>query len=279
MWYEKKRRNMSEPLLSIIIANYNNGLYIRDCVASILSQTYQNLELIIVDDHSTDSSLEIIKEYEKKYPEKIKSLFRETHCGVSQNRHRAALISTGLYLTTLDSDDYYYDSRKLEKEMDLLLHYREKNGREIVSFSNIVLVKADKTLICFWGNPETIREGNVLAPIMGRTCLIPRDFVMSREAYFKVGGYDGQIDLYEDWDIKIRLAAQYSFFYTGINGTAYRRHGTGLSSANMATHEKWLSLVFEKNIHLADPENQPLIRQKFEEYLDSAIRKVKIPAA
>lgn len=268
-----KTHTQTKPLLSVLIANYNNELYIRDCLESILNQSYANLELIIADDNSTDSSVEIIQEYMEKYPNQVKGIFNKGHCGVACNKHIAALAATGSYLTTLDSDDYYYDSLKLEKEMALLLQYKEEKHQDIIAFSNIVLVNADKSLICFWGHSGNLREGDLFEPIMERSCLIPRDFVMRRAAYFHVGGFDGKIELYEDWDLKIRLATQYPYYYTGVNGTAYRRHGAGLSTAAMINHEKWLTYIFDKNIHLVNPERKHLIRQKLEEYLDAHIRK------
>ncbi len=259
---------MPGPLLSIIIANFNKELYLGDCLNSILSQSYEHIEIIIADDLSTDSSVEIIKEYEKKFPKKIKCLFNGTHSGVTYTRHHAILNSTGSYITTLDSDDYYFDLRKLEKEMALLWVYKEQKGQDIIAFSNIVLVQENKTMMGIWGTAENIREGHILTPIMGRNCLIPRDFVMSRDAYFHVGGYDLTIPIYEDWDLKIRLAAKYAFYFTGINGTAYRRHGKGLSSLPVPEHEKWLTFIYEKNRHLTDGENNSLIQHGLEEYIN-----------
>ena len=238
------------PLLSIIIANYNKESYVRECLDSVLNQTYKHLEVIIFDDCSTDDSFRIIKEYEEKYLGVIKGISHPVNRGAARTRHEAILQANGEYITTLDSDDYYYDPRKLEKEMELIFQYKEQTGKDIIAFSNIVLVKGDKTLISVWGNPGNIKEGKVLNEIITRNCMIPRDFIMKREAYFAVGGYDSRFPIYEDWDLKIRLAAKYEFYFTGINGTAYRRHGTGLSSIPVSRNMSWLKKVFKKNVDL-----------------------------
>lgn len=238
------------PLLSVIVANYNAGSYIRECLDSILEQNFKNIEIVISDDASTDNSPTIIKEFEKKYPDIVKGIYNPVNKGVAQTRHEAILRAKGEFITTLDSDDYYYDHRKLEKEMELIFHYKKRTGKDIISFSNIVMVKADKSIIRIWGNAHTLKEGFIFKDIITRACMIPRDFIMKKEAYFEVGGYDSRFLIYEDWDLKIRLAQKYEYYYTGINGTAYRKHGAGLSSLPIKNNIKWLKKVFKNNIKL-----------------------------
>jgi hypothetical protein len=74
---------------------------------------------------------------------------------------------------------------------------------------------------------------------------------MKKDCYFEVDGYDCRFPIYEDWDLKIRLAQKFEFYYTRINGTAYRRHGKGLSSLPIQEHVKWLKKIFNKNLKVA----------------------------
>jgi glycosyltransferase involved in cell wall biosynthesis len=259
----------SGPLISVIVANYNNGNYIRDCLDSILNQTYKDIEIIVADDCSTDNSQEIVKEYEKKYPGVIKCIFSPINIGVARTRHEAILQARGEYITTLDSDDYYCNLEKLEKEMGLVLYFKEKKSRDIIAFSNIVLVREDKTIICKQGDTEPIKEGIILDEIITRACMIPRDFVMRKTAYHEIAGYDLSIPIYEDWDLKTRLAAKYEFYYSGISGTAYRRHGAGLSSVPIPIHIKWLKKIFKKNIKLVDQYKKKDIIQAFNQFVKS----------
>lgn len=257
--------NERAPLLSVIVANYNNELYIRECLESILHQTYKHLEIIVSDDNSSDDSPRIIREYETKHPGKVKGVLNTVNRGVAYTRHEAILQAKSQYITTLDSDDYYYHNQKLEKEMELVLNYKEKTGKDIIAYSNIVMVKGDKTLICLRGNPGNIKEGKIFNDIIARACMIPRDFIMKKEAYFEVGGYDFSFPIYEDWDLKIRLAHKYEFYYTGLKGTGYRRHGQGLSAAPPGEHIKYLNLIFQKNLFLSrvqDRESAALSFQK-----------------
>ncbi|MCU0287892.1 MAG: glycosyltransferase [Acidobacteria bacterium] len=265
---------MEPGLLSVIAANYNNEQYIKDCLDSILSQTFQKLEIIVSDDCSTDSSPGIISDYVKKYPGKIKAIFNPTNRGVAQTRHEAILSANGEYITTLDSDDYYYDPQKLMKEIALITGYLSKN-KDIIAFSNIVLVNGDKTMIGTWGKPGNIKEGSILEHILARSCMIPRDFIMKKEAYFTVGGYDARFPIYEDWDLKIRLASRFEFYYTGINGTAYRRHGTGLSASPFPQHIIWLKKIFKKNLNLAPKQEKKTITKGFNDFIKKQMKEFK----
>ena len=133
---------MKLPILSIIVANYNNTDYLEECLSSILDQTYKEIEIILIDDCSTDNSSEIIRDYERQYPDIFRCIFFIENKGVAHARHEAILMANGDYITTLDSDDYYLDPKKLEKEMSLIADYQKK-GLEIVAFSNIMLVDGD----------------------------------------------------------------------------------------------------------------------------------------
>lgn len=251
---------IDRPSLSIIVPNYNNELYVQDCIESILKQTYKNIEVIISDDASTDQSLNIIKKYEHLYGNKIKGIYHDVNRGVSFNRHSAITMAKGEYITTIDSDDYYYDDKKLETEMGIVLAHREKSNKDVCAFSNIVLVNKDKELLQVVGNSGTIREGKLFDGIITRDCFIPRDFILPKSAYFEVGGFDQTLRIYEDWDLKIRLAAQYEFYYSGISGVGYRRHGSGLSSASLSEHVEALEKIFKKNIPLArDADKKSLV--------------------
>lgn len=93
----------NNPLISIIVPIYNAAKYLPACLDSIINQTYQNLEIILVDDGSTDNSYQIAKDYAKKDP-RIKLLHQKNQ-GLSGARNTGITKSTGTYLTFVDSDD------------------------------------------------------------------------------------------------------------------------------------------------------------------------------
>ena len=91
--------------VSIIVPIYNSELYVSKCIESLLSQTYKNIEIVLINDGSKDSSQKIIGEYFKQYPDKIITYNQENQ-GSSVARNNGILFSTGDYITFVDSDDY-----------------------------------------------------------------------------------------------------------------------------------------------------------------------------
>lgn len=91
--------------ISVIIPVYNTEKYLRQCLNSVMSQSIQNFEIIIVDDGSTDSSREIIREFHDRYPDRIRSIFQRNR-GQSVARNTALNVAIGRYIMFVDSDDY-----------------------------------------------------------------------------------------------------------------------------------------------------------------------------
>jgi len=112
---------MSKPLVSIIIPNYNKAPYIREAIESALNQTYKNIEVIVVDDGSTDESKEIIKSFGKR----IKAYFLP-HKNANVARNFGFKKSKGEYIQFLDSDDIILPE-KIEKQVEVL----EKTGADM----------------------------------------------------------------------------------------------------------------------------------------------------
>ena len=105
-------------LVSIITPSYNSEKFIKDCVDSVLSQTFQNWEMIIVDDCSNDNSKDIISVLSAK-DERIKSIFLEENVGSAEARNIAIRQAKGKYIAFLDSDDIWNED-KLENQISFM---------------------------------------------------------------------------------------------------------------------------------------------------------------
>ena len=95
---------MSEPKISVIVPVYEAEKYLKDCIESILNQTFSDFELILVDDGSTDCSSDICRIYQER-DERVKVIYKENG-GVSSARNAGIEVSRGEYITFVDSDDY-----------------------------------------------------------------------------------------------------------------------------------------------------------------------------
>ena len=95
--------NKKEPLITIYITNHNYGKYIKQSIDSVLNQTYQNFEIIIIDDGSTDNSKNIIEKY--KNDKKVRIIYQNNK-GLTVSNNIAIKVYKGEYITRLDADDW-----------------------------------------------------------------------------------------------------------------------------------------------------------------------------
>ena len=123
--------NNHEPLISVIIAIYNPGKYLRPCLDSIVNQTYKNLEIILVDDGSKDESLAVCKEYAEKDSRVI--VYHKENSGVSATRNQGIRLAHGDYFSFIDSDDY------LEKDTyEYLMNLMKTHNVDIVTHEHFI---------------------------------------------------------------------------------------------------------------------------------------------
>jgi glycosyltransferase involved in cell wall biosynthesis len=114
-----KKTQHTQPLVSVLMPVYNGSVFVAEAIDSILNQSYQNLELIIVDDKSTDDTVSILKKYQKKYPKKIKTVFLKKNQGSTYATNTAFKLSKGEFIAIMDSDDISHPKR-LEKQVAFL---------------------------------------------------------------------------------------------------------------------------------------------------------------
>jgi len=129
--------NNEKPLVSIITVCYNSEKYIRDTMESVLNQTYENIEYIIVDGKSSDNTLDIIKEYEPKFNGRMKWI-SEADEGIYDAMNKGIKFATGDIIATINSDDVYADNNVLENVIEV---FNEENCD--ACYGNVAMVKRD----------------------------------------------------------------------------------------------------------------------------------------
>lgn len=130
-----------QPKLSIIVPTWNRAEFLQRCVDSILGQSYQNIEIIIINDCSTDNTTEVVKE---KYGKNKKVVYieNETNLGPGGNRQKAYLVSTGEYIIFADDDDYYFEPEFFKKALALFYDYANLS---MVCANSIIFDDVSKT--------------------------------------------------------------------------------------------------------------------------------------
>jgi glycosyltransferase involved in cell wall biosynthesis len=133
--------------VSVSMITYNHEKFIAQAVESVLMQKANfEYELVIGEDCSTDNTRQILLEYQKKYPDKIRLLLPEKNLGMPKNAINTLQASRGQYIAALEGDDYWTDPLKLQKQVDFLEANPEYSG----AFHDIQLLESDGS----WGNPR-----------------------------------------------------------------------------------------------------------------------------
>lgn len=182
-------------LISVIIPNFNYAHYLNDTVNSVLNQTYSNIECIIVDDGSTDNSIEIILELEKK-DIRVRSVFKQNG-GLSSARNAGIKAAKGEYIAFLDADDLW-KPEKLQHQIECL----QKNTELNFIFSNYTGFYPDGKTEDFkheFGNPDFfdfIRQN----PIAGSASSV----LIAKHIINKTGYFDESLRSTEDHDYWFR---------------------------------------------------------------------------
>lgn len=193
------------PLVSVILPTYNRSKYISKAIESVWRQSYKNLELIIINDASTDATNELIDNL-AKYNPKIIILHNETNLGLVASLNKGIAVSRGKYIARLDDDDIWCDEKKLEKQVDFL----EKNSEYCLVGGGVIKIdKNDKEIVRYLlpKEDEDIRKTILINNAFAHTTVLFR-----KDTFQKVGGYDEQFAFIEDWDLWLKMGKVSKFY-------------------------------------------------------------------
>ncbi len=206
------------PLVTVIIAVHNQAAYIAQAIRSVLEQTMADLELLVVDDGSTDDSAEVIH----RFPDP-RVVYR-----YQQNRERSAARNVGIraangeYLCFLDADDYYL----VEKLSWQVAALRQRPDVGVV-YSDVCL--CDASGACLGAEAGRDMAARPSGDILGR--LVRRNWITLSAPLFRRGCFhegtlfDEGLSCFEDWDLWLRIARETRFLYHPGTVACYRVHG------------------------------------------------------
>jgi glycosyltransferase involved in cell wall biosynthesis len=227
---------MNNPLVSVIIPNYNYGRYLREAIDSVLNQTYLNLEIIVVDDGSKDNSKEVLESYGTR----IKTIFQQNQ-GVSAARNNGVALSRGEYLAFLDADDLWLP-RKLERQLELFSRDQEIGlvhvGMEEIDEDGNTLSNLEDGMEG-WISVEMLLFNKPTIFGAGSGILIPR------RVFDEIGGFDPRLSTSADWDANYQISARYRIGFVREILIKYRMHKTNMHS-NVRVMEDDMLLAYEK---------------------------------
>jgi glycosyltransferase involved in cell wall biosynthesis len=215
---------MKKGLVSVIVPVYNREDYVRETLDSILQQTYENIEVIVVNDGSTDNSLSIIEEFKGKYPEKFLIIDQENQ-GQVRSRNNAIEKSSGEFIAFLDSDDLWLPN-KLEMQIPLFV------GDVGLVYCAIYNIDADGQVIDTELCEQDIR-GYIYPELLIKNRMTGGTVVLHRDAIDKVGLFDVDFAAAENWDLWIRVSKYFSVDMVNEPLVKYRKHAGNMSKDSL----------------------------------------------
>jgi glycosyltransferase involved in cell wall biosynthesis len=221
------------PKIAVIIPCYNYGMYVEESVNSVLASTYKNIDIIIVDDGSTDIyTLSVLDKLKKR--EKLKVVRRENG-GLSAARNTGILLTEAPYILLLDSDDLI-DPSFIEKGIQIL----ERNIDYAYVYPLVQLFgKQNKLWRTLPFNSFYLKFRNY----------IPATIIMRRSVWKEVGGYDEEMrEGYEDWEFLIRLSKRgFKGFHINEVLFFYRKHPESMLAGSKRKHRRLFKKIRSKH--------------------------------
>lgn len=223
-----------KPVLSIIIPCYNQAKYDGEAIDSVLSQTFTNWELIIVDDGSTDDSYSIMTEYAGR-DERITCL-RQANGGPSKARNHGAKYAKGKYLLFFDSDD-----KLAPTYLEQGVQYMEANEECAVFYPRVKYFgsRNDEELVRYTSYKDLLCKSSILCTS-----------IIRKQDFDRIGGFDETMRGFEDWELFIRLLHHNDVAHQSTDVLFYYRMHRAEGSVNAQAIQKSDQLtayIYDKN--------------------------------
>lgn len=212
------------PLVSVIIATYNGSKYISTAIDSVLSQTFSDAEIIVVDDGSKDATPEILADYGSE----IRTI-RQKNLGGVAARNRAYRSAEGDHIVILDHDD-----RLLPDHLAWLSESLEARDDIAVAYGDTYLINSDGHRVRLLSKTHPPASGWILDDLVYRNRLSVNAAMVRRECIEAAGGlHEEGLNYMADWDLWVRLSEKFPFYYLDKPVAELRFH-SGMSRKSFA---------------------------------------------
>lgn len=230
----------SRPLVSVVIPTYNHAEFVGSAVQSALDQKYPKMEVIVVDDGSTDNTREVLKPY---LGDRRVSYLSQENRGPSSARNRGIAESKGEYLNFLDADDYFHPS-KVAKQVEVL----QSDPSVDLVYCDVALVDRNGRTMGEYsvGASRKILEGDIFDSLMLGGYYPPHVVLLRRTVLEQVGVFDEELKGAEDWDLWLRASAEGFRAHYIDEKLAYYRRYPGTISQHELTMQVGQVAVMEK---------------------------------
>lgn len=212
---------LDKYLFSIVIANYNSELYIQDVLDSVAKQTYRNIEVVIIDDKSSDNSLEIIDGFIGKTDLKVVFVVNKVNLGGGQTKLQGLTYATGDLIAFLDCDDYLH-----ENAIERMVQAHHENENASLVYSDAYRIDNNNNITGLLGKARQVKEGST---ILEEDCAF--HFASWKRSFYKLldTGFSGKFNIAYDLDLYYKLEEVGKVIFINEPLYYYRVHGGNLS--------------------------------------------------
>jgi len=205
------------PKVTVIIPTYNRREYVQEAIDSVLTQTYTDFEVIVIDDGSVDGTGEALR---TRYGDRIRYVWQENQ-GESMARNRAIEMTQGTYIAFLDSDDMWLPD-KLARQVPVL--ECQPSAGMVFCQSWIIDASGQRIGERPFGSNLKLSDLSFEEMSFGNRISGPSTTLIRRTALDRIGGFDSQIHFGEDWDLWLRMELHYQFAFIPEPLVLIRRH-------------------------------------------------------
>lgn len=260
------KKTTKNDLVSVVIPCYNAEKYIVKCLQSVLNQIYTNLEIIVIDDASTDKSLEIISKIEDK---RLKIIQNKTNKGIVFCLNEGIKVAQGKYIARLDTDDFMQCDR-VEKQVAFL----SENQEYAMVGSHHILVDEKENVLQYVSFPETYEEIQVFKYFLNP---ISHPTTMFKSSVFEEFTYSEEYSYCEDYALWFQISNKYKIANLLEFTTFYRIHNESITAKNEEEQqENVFGLILDEfdkiGFELSDEEiktHSAIITKKGKRYFNS----------
>jgi len=217
------------PKVSVHVLTKNRAALLPLAIESALNQNYTNLEIIIIDNNSTDNTEELVKKYQET-DLRIKYFRIVEDFGITKSRNFALSKSTGKYIAILDSDDFWMTQDKIEKQVAFL----ENNSDYAIIGTDYITVDIDNKKIELEKpiGPSATTDAEIKQKFLLKNQMLHSSVLISKQALQEINGYDESFSIWEDYATFLKIGREHKIANLKDVTTAYRKHGGNVSKNN-----------------------------------------------
>jgi glycosyltransferase involved in cell wall biosynthesis len=222
-----RQTNLDKPLVSVVVPAFDAAANIRQALNSVLAQTYQEIEVIVVDDGSSDATSSIVEEFVAR--DARFQLIRQSNAGVGAARNTAIRKARGKYIAPMDADDFWFPE-KLAKQVACMERSGHKTGL-VYCWSTFIDVKGGLVSSCSHTVEGRLRHALILRNVVGNGSVpLMRASALERVGLYLTRAEQGGAQGCEDWDLYLRIAENFGIRVVPEYLLVYRQAGSSMSA-------------------------------------------------